>query len=230
MIAPHSGLRAAAAAGLFLLTLAIILIASGQFDPQPAGSLTAEIALTPLTAAPETTTVHWLDTAVPRLPATVQLTAVFREGAADSSYGLVAGNEQAYFAAAVSPTGMVSVWEVMAGQTPALRAILPWQTWPHVRAGQAANEIWLTLDGNTAEVRINRELLWTGSITARPAGGRYGLIGTSHANEPAVFDFEALRLFTSAGDQDGQVPSQGTSGGGASPSTAARKSRSVGSW
>ena len=40
--------------------------------------------------------------------------------------------------------------------------LLPWQPWPHVRAGAAPNEIGLDVDnsGRHVTARINRELLW----------------------------------------------------------------------
>lgn len=195
MISPHTGLRLVAAAGLGLLLLAIFLITGGRFDPHPVGPLAADIPLTSLTAAPETTTLRWLDAPLPDQPATAQLTAAFSQGAVHSGYGLAAGTAQAYLATAVSPTGMVSIWEHVAGEPDGPHIILPWQVWPHVRDGAAANELWLTLEENTAEVRINREPLWSGPVTVGPENSRYGLIAMSFTREPAVVDFERLRLF-----------------------------------
>lgn len=83
----------------------------GLFDPRPIGTLQVTLPLVPQTISAQGETAVWLDH--PPLPEnfSVRLTAVFHSGDPDSGYGLLLGTPENYLAIAVSPLGLVSIWE-----------------------------------------------------------------------------------------------------------------------
>ncbi len=164
---------------------AILLIASGMFDPQPVGELVWQENLQPMTVAAQTKQIEWLEQPVPDGPFSVRLTAVYEQGATDSGYGLILGDEAQNLLVAVSPLGYATIQQ----NGPAL---LPWQPWPHVRTQNTPNEIWLDWADDQLSVRLNRELLWVDDVEIPE--GFLGLYGESFA-ETAVFDFESVELY-----------------------------------
>lgn len=160
-----------ATALLFVIAATLIaLIVAGVFDPQPSGPLVSRLGPGPLSLEGSGEMLAWQPLPWAAAPArhTVRLTAAHVAGEMDSAYGLALG-EGVTLTAAVSPLGEVAVWET-AGTGTAPVYHVPWQPWPHVRRGAAANELWLDVarDGEQARVtvRINRELLWEGEVAA----------------------------------------------------------------
>ena len=176
---------------------AILLIAGGAFDPQPFGPLNWQQELTPLTLPAQERVITWLPQELPNQPYSLRLLAARERGEADIAYGLVVGDEEAYLAVVVSPLGYLTVWQegknCQLSMVNCQLSMMPWQTWPHVRTGEEANEIWLDVAGEQVSIRINRELLWEGQ--ARGLGKQVGVIGESFG-ETAVVDFRTLKLFT----------------------------------
>lgn len=189
-------LRGAAAALVAGGLVFLIAIAAGTFDPQPVGTLVDETQFSPLTLVGGEEALLWLDTpAGVRSARSWQLTAAHTGGERDSGYGLVVGDEERALVVAVSPLGYAAIWEQDA--TGATTAVwLPWQPWPHVQTGNAANEIWLDLvpngENDRLAVRVNRELLWQGSIAR--LGGHVGRWAASYGGETSL-DFQRLRRF-----------------------------------
>lgn len=174
----------------------LFLILSGVFDPKPLGELVLERPLFPQIIAPQAPQLNWLEQPIPAGSYTIRLTVAQEESpGTDIGYGLVLGSDDAHVAVAVSPLGMLSVWQTNGAET---EIILPWQTWPHVARNQEPNEIWLDVEdsGEVANgrltIRINREFLWEGEI--EPVSGRIGLLGESFG-ETAVVDFQTLQIF-----------------------------------
>lgn len=163
----------------------ILLIANGQFDPKPIGHLVWQKTLQPMTIPAQSQQIEWLDQPVPDEPFSVRLTAVYEQGATDSSYGLILGNEVQNLLVAVSPLGYATVQQNG-------HALFPWQPWPHIYTENTPNEIWLDWTDNQLSIRLNRELLWVGAVEM-PAGF-LGLYGESFA-ETAVFNFESVELY-----------------------------------
>jgi len=194
-------LRVAALALLVIAVIAVTLITAGAFDPQPFGqrvaveqpgprTLTDEAeAVAPLTAPWATAT--W---ATPPNRFSIRLTAAHATGESDSGYGLTLGDDDGRLVVALSPLGYVTVREERAGAEPVVH--LPWQTWPHVRPGTAANEIWLDVENGdgraTVTVWINRELLWQGAVDVAPR--QIGLYQTTFG-ESATVDFSRVEWF-----------------------------------
>ncbi len=179
--------------------LTVILIVAGTWDPGPTGNLVASVAPGTRTTS-STGVVEWLAdqslSPVPPLTATLQLEAAFTRGEPDSGYGLVYGNANSALVVAASPLGYAAVWEQGASGEPDLFHV-PWQPWPHVRAATTPNEIWLDVfpagSRTRIVVRVNREMLWQGSIPARDEA-QAGLWLGSAENEATV-DFRSLSLF-----------------------------------
>lgn len=163
--------------------LLIGLIAGGVFDPQPIGAEQWRQALAPRTVPAAARQIHWLDVPLPENDYTVRLTAAYQSGELDSAYGLALGSDAEYLSIELSPLGYVTLHP---------SPLLPWQPWPHVRPGTAANEIWLDVTDGHLTARLNRELLWSGEIG--PVHGRIGLVAESFG-EAAVIDFQMLELF-----------------------------------
>lgn len=190
---------------LLMITVALIgvvmaLIAAGIWDPQPAGDHRSSTA-PGLRTTGSPGAVEWLPELVlppfSAAPATIRLQAAFDQGEADSSYGLVWGDDNSAVLVAVSPLGYAAVWEQGAPGEPALHHI-PWRPWPHVRPEQEANELWLDLvpagDRLNVTARVNREILWTGSVPA--AGQPQAGLWLGSWGGPATVDFRELTLHT----------------------------------
>ncbi len=177
-----------------LALAATLLIQSGLFDPQPIGSQTSELTPSPLSVPAGETERVWLNSAELPDAFSLRLTATHRDGPLDSGAGLMLGTPEHAWMVAVSPTGTLSIWQED-GDT--ISAELPWQSWPHVGVGDAANEIWLNVDGDSAEVWINREWLWAGELTLDDEA-QFGVVGINfaEAGDSAEFDLSPLRLTT----------------------------------
>jgi hypothetical protein len=199
MAPTHSRWLARAAVLLPLVTvLAIGIIASGVFDPSPAGTRRWRLEDKQILLSPQSRDIIWLEEQVPDSPITIRMTASHKSGEEDIGYGLLLGDEAAYLAVAVSPLGYLAIWESdvqSGGSTDSY--LLEWQTWPHVKTEGSPNEIWVDIVGNQAGVRVNREWLWEGEITS--GSGNVGLLGESFA-ETAVIDFESVELFAKRGE------------------------------
>lgn len=184
-------------AGLLLITavILVLLIALGTFDPKPVGSWQRELPLSPQTIEAGTQSIFWLAQDTPAQNYSLRLMTAHQSGETDVLYGLVIGDDEAYWVTAVSPLGYAAVWQqqppATSYQLPATIHHFPFQTWPHVRPD--TNEIWLDVVDGRATVRINRELLWQGEVAS--AFGRIGLWGESFGGT-AVIDFQSLQIFT----------------------------------
>jgi hypothetical protein len=190
-----------AAAALGLLTLLLVaVIATGAFDPQPAGPQTLDLSLGETVIATQDEQLVWLEAieaTAAQQATTWQLTAAFTGGNPDMGYGLALGDAGRALVVAASPLGYAVIWERdAAGNT--LATHLPWQTWPHVRTGQSVNELWVDVvpgdETDQVAVRLNRELLWQGTVA--PLGGSAGLWAVSFGDESAV-TFQRLLRFDS---------------------------------
>jgi len=191
-------LNRAAVLMLALTVLAVVLIASGVFDPAPLGSRLWTKDLSQMSVPRNSRKIQWLDEELPQLPITIRLNSALQSGEVDIGYGLVLGDETDYLAVAVSPLGYLAIWETGQEDTTTVDSyLLNWQTWPHVHTAGESNEIWLDISGDRAGVRINREWLWEGEISA--VTGSVGLLGESFG-ETAVIDFETVELFSDASE------------------------------
>jgi hypothetical protein len=168
----------------------IVLILSGVFDPKPIGAPVWSSQPGQMRTEANIRSVQWIEES-PALPIThtLRLTAAHLDGEVDSSYGLVVGEREDPLIVALSPLGYVTIEHGGA-------AVLPWQTWPHVKTGGQPNEIWLDVRplGTTSQItiRVNRELLWSGEIAF--SGSEVGLLLESFG-EPTTADFSHLELF-----------------------------------
>lgn len=178
---------------LLAIVISIALIAAGTFDPRPVGEFAWRQPLQARAIPVESRQIFWLDETTPPGHYTLRLSAAHQSGEIDVGYGLVIGDDSRYLLIAVSPLGYVtlSLEPGEEGRTPSEK-LMPWQTWPHVAGGDAANEIWLDVQREGVAVRINRELLWEGSFDA--PGGKIGLFAESFA-EAAVIDFRQIELY-----------------------------------
>lgn len=173
------------------------LIAVGVFDPQSAGSVAVSIVPGEVTVGADDEIVVWQPdtTNAPAVAQTWRLSAAHSHGELDMGYGLVIGNDNRALVVAVSPLGYAAVWERNAAgdRSPVW---FPWQVWPHVAAGDAANEIWVDVTPQEGQdvvtVRIDRELLWAGQVA--PLSDRVGLWAGSFGDEATV-DFQQLFQF-----------------------------------
>ena len=179
-----------AAVGLLaLVVLGIALISAGFFDPRPAGALQAAVAPGARAVGAREERIEWLDEQAPGAAFTVRLSAAYLSGERDVGYGMALGEAARNFVVAVSPLGYVAVWENDGdGQT----LHMPWQTWPHVQTGDAANEIQVDVHDATISVRINRELLWQG--TRKADGAEIGIYAQSFGG-PTMITYDELALF-----------------------------------
>jgi hypothetical protein len=179
---------------LLFTLLAIVLIASGVFDPSPVGTSRWRLEDRQMMLSSQSRDIIWLEEQVPDSPITIRMTASHKSGEEDIGYGLLLGDEAAYLAVAVSPLGYLSIWEseIQSGHSTD-SYLLQWQTWPHVKTNRSPNEIWVDIAGNRASVRVNREWLWEGDITSNTEN--VGLLGESFA-DTAVIDFESVELFS----------------------------------
>lgn len=182
-----------------LVTVAVLLIAAGAFDPQPLGSLIQTdrpgphtLNHTGETLIPAVT--PWPDGSLPQR-FSARLKAAYREGELDSGFGLTLENGSSRLVIALSPLGYAAIRQDRANSQPIY--LLPWQPWPHVRLDVAENELWLDVDrsdgGQTAlTVWINRELLWRGELDETP--DRISLWLSTYG-APVVVDFRSLEWF-----------------------------------
>ena len=96
----------------------------------------------------------------------------------------------------ISPLGYASVWQERATLerfgTGTVR-IMPWQTWPHIASGNLSNEIWIDIDSSDAQIRVNRELMWRGSIPGN--WQQVGVWSESFAGA-AVVDIQRIQFFS----------------------------------
>lgn len=197
-------LRLTAAALLIAIIIATALVVAGTFDPKPFGPLlqidrpgrfdqrergerTIELDVPwPAESPPERFSVR--------------LTAAQAGGDPDSGYGLAIGDGRDRLIVAVSPLGYAAVREETDGRQPVY--LIPWSTWPHVRTGDDANEIWLDIAGDDERaeitVMINRELFWRQETAWRP--DRIGL-WLAAFDGPVEVEFRSLEWFAEPADQ-----------------------------
>lgn len=192
---PVSARRAVRLAAVVLLLAAggvIALIAAGAFDPLPGAPPAHTAAPGPVSLSSRGEVLYPQPLPFDTLPEHywLRLNAAYSAGERDSGYGLALGDTEQGLTVAVSPLGYAAVW-AKHGETTA--ELLPWQTWPHVRTGDAANEIWLEVrdHGGQAEVAawVNRQLLWQGKMPTPAGGAALWLAGFSG---PVTVDFRAL--------------------------------------
>lgn len=180
-----------AAVGVLLAAIAgILAISAGLADPTPAVLPARSIPLEPVSLPATAEQLNWLvaESAAPY--SAIRLTAAWESGDPDAAYGLALGDPNRYLAAAVSATGYVSLWLYEGNRA---HYLLPWQTWPHVRAGAAGNEIQIERQENEFIVRVNREQLWTGSHPI--LGTQVGVVAQSF-NGPTTIRFERLQIMS----------------------------------
>jgi hypothetical protein len=173
---------------LLLAVTAIGVISTGLLDPGPDGPPAATYRLAPAEVEAGGRSLTWTASA-PEPGYVARLTAAHAGGEPDSAYGLALGEEKAALIAAVSPLGYAAIWQQDGA---AQEMIFPWQPWPHVETGNATNEIQVAIAGNQATVRINRELLWEGTI---PEAGQRAGIYLESFGEAAVVDFQTIALY-----------------------------------
>jgi hypothetical protein len=184
-----------------IIFVIFLLTSTGVFDPRPIGPLSADDNLRLRVTVEDT----YLST-VPHQPSSnefsVRLKASWVRGDADSGYGLAIGDGPRNVIVALSPTGYTTITKRpaegeishndgsgIADQKPEI----PWRIWPHVKTGTHSNEIWLDIvDQNLVTVRINRELLWEGSLLL--PGTNISLWAQSFG-ETADIEFTAIELF-----------------------------------
>ncbi len=163
--------------------LLLLLIAIGVFDPHPVGELVWTAVPHTLTIPPGEQHIFWLAQPLPVGDFTVRTTVRHQSGELDSGAGVVLGDGCTAVIIALSPLGYVTIYQTasithtcspITDHRPPITG-LPWQPWPHVRTGEAANELWVTVADGQMRVRINRELLWAGDIPIQPTQmGWYG--------------------------------------------------------
>lgn len=188
--------RVAVAALLILAVASVTLITAGAFDPKPYGEMVSVEQPGRLTQgeAGESFTPLPAPSLAPPGRFSIRLTANHEFGEQDSGYGLAIGGDGRRLVVALSPLGYVTVREDPSSGKSITH--MPWQTWPHVRPGTAANEIWLDMeqDGDRTEVIvwINRELLWRGAVDFAPR--QTSLYQVSFA-APATVNFSRVEWF-----------------------------------
>lgn len=178
--------------------LAAGLIAAGVFDPRPYGTFLRVDYPGPMTLLEATESVvpqpaPWPGVAMPGR-FSVRLTAATLEGESDSGYGLALATPSGRLVVGVSPLGYAAVLAEGAGGD--VVNPLAWRPWSHVRAGPAANEIWLDVDNEGGRTHvtawINRERLWQGE----PIGPVTGVeLWQASFGEPAMVDFRSLEWY-----------------------------------
>jgi hypothetical protein len=201
---------------LFATLVTIFVIGSGFFDPvAPDETAVTRHSLPPITLAAGERRLIWLpDVILPNGDYAIRLTAARRRGELDVAYGLVVGSEGRFLVTAVAPVGYVGVWEEETVNSQQLTAnsqqeettgngqwsivngqwstkvadYVPWQTWPHVRTGEAVNEIWLAGQNGRVTIRINRELLWQSPLQL--PGPQLGFYAISHGDTAVLQGIE----------------------------------------
>ncbi len=175
---------------------AVVMIAAGLFDPRPIGTL--RWTETDLRFAIPAASQHadWLAHDLPPGSLSLRLNASLSSGEHDIGYGIILGNEEQVFVVSVSPLGYASIWqdkEALEELGTGSAQIMPWQTWPHIASGTDTNEIWIDIDSTGIQVRVNRELLWRGSVTGQwqQAG-----VWSESFGGPAVVNIQRVELFS----------------------------------
>ncbi|MCB8966844.1 MAG: hypothetical protein H6660_08090 [Ardenticatenaceae bacterium] len=161
----------------------ILIIASGQLDPQPIGTATASLTPGVQPIPTQSKTAQWLTLPDPGHVFTVRGTAVFTE-TADIRGGLRLGTSAQAFDVLISPSGYAAI------RTGA-DELFPYQPWPHVRADE--NEIWVDVQEQVITVRINREWLWSGTVTFPLS--QIGLVAESFVTTPTSIDWQTVTLY-----------------------------------
>lgn len=164
---------------LHLLLISLGLIAAGVFEPSHVGERVSLPAVT-LSLAAGQESLHWLPGALPDTFHMV-IQGALQTGALDSGYGLVLGTPTCHVGMGVSPTGYLTLWQSVQGRAAVL---LPWQPWPHVTL-EAANEIWVNVEGEQISWRINGEQVWQGRAPCA-AGTRQAGYWAAAYGGPAV--------------------------------------------
>ncbi len=177
---------------LCTIFLAVLLSLLGVFDPIPDGELIWQTGLDTMDVPPESSELVWLSEELPSVPLAIRLTAAYEDGEIDSGYGLILGQDEGIITVMISPLGYAAVSQQPDGaESGMLDFLLPWQTWPHIRTGEAANEILVILENDTMTVRVNREWLWEGKGIAAPRTA--GVIGQSFGEKVAI-DFQSAEI------------------------------------
>ena len=166
-----------------LAIIAIVLILTGWFDPQPYGELAWKRPLSPIIVPARSERVVWVNGVTGEV-FSVRLTAVFDEGNPDSRYGLLIGDVADNLSITISPTGYAAIEQGGA-------VIVPYAPFPHVQR-DSVNEIWVDVDGDAVTVRLNRELFWQGEADV---DGGLGVLVENFGEETAVVDFQTLALW-----------------------------------
>jgi len=162
------------AVALLVLTIVVIgLISAGLFDPKPLGDLSSRTELDrQIEVAGEYLEPLFSDLDFEEY--SVRLSSASKSGSLDIGYGLRIGDSYIYVIVAVSPLGYATLMDQQSADgefasrgagSKQSEQLLPWQSWPHIKGGRESNEIWIDIkDSNLVSVRVNRELLWMGSI------------------------------------------------------------------
>lgn len=164
---------------LVLAIIAITLVLTGWFDPQPYGELVWEQKLSPVTVPARSERVVWIDEGVDGAYS-LRLTAVFSKGNPDSRYGLLLDD----LSITISPTGYAAIEQGGA-------VIMPYAPFPHVHRDDV-NEIWVDVDGDAVTVRLNRELFWQGRTAVK---GDVGVMVENFGDSGDSVDFQTLALW-----------------------------------
>jgi hypothetical protein len=181
-------------ARLILCTIFLIVLLSllGVFDPLPDGELIWQTELNAMDVPPQSADLRWLNKELPSLPLGIQLTAAYGDGEIDSGYGLILGQDDGNITVMISPLGYAAVSQQPDGaESGKADSLLPWQPWPHIRAGEATNELLVTLENDIMTVRVNREWLWESE--GIQAIRTVGIIGESFGEEVTI-DFQSAEI------------------------------------
>lgn len=176
--------------------LVIFVIAAGPLDPQPVGPLRwAETRLL-VNVEAGSPTVEWLQHDLPPESFSIRLSAALASGKPDIGYGLIIRDSLNAMVISISPSGYVSIWQqelAALGEVASVDEILKWQPWPHIASDNDANEIWIDVQGRLVTVRVNREVLWSGSVSGnwQQAG-----LWTESFGPAAAVDFAQFELFS----------------------------------
>jgi hypothetical protein len=177
---------------IFSIVLGVFLIALGLFDPIEKDKPIWQKTLTPIRVTSQSIKVSWLKEALPQSPYSIRVTGNFDSGEMDSAFGLVLSQTNEHIVVLVSPLGYVSIWHAPSLANKNSRDYyLPWQTWPHISAGDSENEIYARVNGDKLSIRINREWLW--DIDGIDQIDGFGIIGESFGEETTI-DFHLAEL------------------------------------
>ncbi|MCL4261941.1 MAG: hypothetical protein KJ069_01930 [Anaerolineae bacterium] len=184
----------------------LLLIALGVFDPQPVGEQSWTAEAYTMSVPPQAKELVWLPESLPSGKFTVRATVSRQSGELDSGAGVALGDGCTAVVIAISPLGYTTIHQTPPTAPTAahcslptahrsLLTPLPWQPWPHIHPGDAANEIWVDVADGQMQVRLNRELLWAGDAPIQPT--RVGWYGESFG-DTAVFHFSSPTFWHTA--------------------------------